>query len=559
MIKTNKRLNLFFVAVIALVLAASTLRAAELNVPNPFLNKLFVFSRTFLYIGAFSVWGFSVKQRIMQRQVQRFLTAVSVLMVFWIATREIKFRFVLSPAAIRYLWYSYYIPILFIPLMALFVSLSLGKAEGFHLPKKAALLYALPICLLALVLTNDYHQLAFSFPSEAAIWSEADYSYAPVFYLCVLWVAFCAICSLGIMLSKSRIPNSRQFLWVAIIPFAASLVYVLIYSLRLPFIMKYFGDVAVVDCLLFCAFFEICIQCRLIQSNSRYNDLFRASVKLPILITDKSFNIHFSSSGADEISKEDIVRAEEKPIIIDGKKRLSVIPVDGGFAVCAEDISALLRVRDELAAVQEELTERAALLELEYEKEQAYRKIEEQNKLYDLLQKSTQKRLNRIDFLVKEYQQENDEARKKRILAEIAVIGSYIKRRKDFVLSSYGAQLLSPAMLESAFAESFRSLSLLNIRGAGFVETEKPLMKAELLTRAYDFFEAVLETLLNEINYISASLSRVGGELRISIITDYDGGQTPEISLGEFEMARIINEDGTRFILPLYDGKEQEK
>lgn len=551
MIKTNKRLNMLFAAFFLIVLIAEVLRIAELNTASPFFNKLCVFGRTFLYIGTFSVWGFSVNQRIMQTQVRKFLTVISALMVFWIAVREIKFRFVISPAAIRYLWYSYYLPILFIPLLAVLVSLSLGKAEGFHLPKKTALLFIVPVCLFALVLTNDFHQLAFIFPQSEAIKSEAAYSYGIVFYLCVLWVTVCAICSLGFMLSESRIPNSRQHLWIAVIPFALALLYVFIYSLRLPVIMKYFGDVAAVDCLLFTGFFEICIQCGLIQSNSRYNDLFRASVKLPLLITDKAYHLRYACANAPSVGSEDIINAQSSPVIIDGKKRLSVFPIDGGYAVFAQDISSLLLARDELAAVREELTERGALLELEYKKEQEHRKIEEQNKLYDLLQRSTQERLNRIDLLVKEYKQENDEDKKKLILAEIAVIGSYIKRRKDFVLSSYGTKLLSPAMLESAFSESFRALSLLNIKGSVYIETDEPLIKAGLLTEAYDFFEAVLEALLNDIRYVSVSLSRVNGALRICITTDYEGALPEDISLDGFKGAKAVSEDGTRFILPL--------
>ena len=38
--------------------------------------------RSFLYIGLYIAWGFSVRKRVIQRQVRWYLTAVSVLMVF---------------------------------------------------------------------------------------------------------------------------------------------------------------------------------------------------------------------------------------------------------------------------------------------------------------------------------------------------------------------------------------------------------------------------------------------------------------------------------------------
>ena len=549
MIKTNNWIARLFAAAFAIAAVAVTLRAAELNVGFPFLNKLFVFLRTFFYISIFSMWGFSVNGRIMQTQARRFLACVSVLAVFWIAVREIKYRFVLSPVIIRYLWYSYYVPLLFVPLFALFVALSLGKAEDFRLPKKAALLYIPALCLLGLVLTNDFHKLAFVFPEGSAVWNDINYSYGFVFYLCVLWSALCALCALGAMLSKSRLPNSKRLIWAALIPFAAALAYVVIYSLRLPFVMKYLGDVAVVNCLFYMCFLEICIQCGFIQSNSRYNSLFRASEDLPVQITDRAFNPVFSSKSFEGFSRESLEKATHESIIIDGKTRLSTIPVDGGFAASAEDISAFMLAKERLAAVSEELTERNLLLQYELEKEQEHRKIEEQNKLYDLLQNSAQSRLNKIDLLVKEYQQETDEKKKTQLLAQIAVIGSYIKRRKDFVLSSYGTSKLSPAMLESAFAESFRALSLLGIKGAGYVEADESLTDAELLTRAYDFFETVAECVLSRAKYISASFSRINGTPRISVCTDCELGLLP-LQLSGFESAEIISEDGTRFILP---------
>ena len=66
---------------------------------------------------------------------------------------------------------------LFIPLLTVFVALSLGKPERFRLPSRTALLYIPTAALLLLVLTNDLHQLEFVFPPDAAVWGN-DYHYA---------------------------------------------------------------------------------------------------------------------------------------------------------------------------------------------------------------------------------------------------------------------------------------------------------------------------------------------------------------------------------------------
>ena len=38
---------------------------------------------------------------------------------------------VVAAAVLRHLWYLYYLPMLFIPLLAVFVAVSLGKLDGY--------------------------------------------------------------------------------------------------------------------------------------------------------------------------------------------------------------------------------------------------------------------------------------------------------------------------------------------------------------------------------------------------------------------------------------------
>ena len=82
----------------------------------------------------FSAWCYSLRIRIVQTQVRRYLVAISVLMVLWILLRSIKFS-IENTDAERWLWYFYYFPMLFIPMLSVFVSRSLGKGEDFRLPR----------------------------------------------------------------------------------------------------------------------------------------------------------------------------------------------------------------------------------------------------------------------------------------------------------------------------------------------------------------------------------------------------------------------------------------
>lgn len=141
--------------------------------------------RSFLYIGLFLAWGISLRRRVMQPQVRRLATGIAALMVFWIAERTVKYFFVTDPDVVRWLWYLYYLPMLVIPLLAVFVAASLGRSERYRLPRWTRLLY-LPVgALVALVLTNDFHQLVFVFPPEAAVWRDGDFSHAAGYFAAI--------------------------------------------------------------------------------------------------------------------------------------------------------------------------------------------------------------------------------------------------------------------------------------------------------------------------------------------------------------------------------------
>ena len=165
------------------VAAAAVLRQIGFCV-NEQLDQFFTILRAAIYIGLFVAWGISVRSRIIQPQVRRYLTAVSALMIFWMTVRSIRYSLEEALWVMRHLWYLYYLPMLFIPLLAVFIALSLGKPESFRLPKWTVLLYIPTAALLLLVLTNDLHQLVFVFPADAVVWMD-DYHYAIGYFLAV--------------------------------------------------------------------------------------------------------------------------------------------------------------------------------------------------------------------------------------------------------------------------------------------------------------------------------------------------------------------------------------
>ena len=113
--KRGLGIGLLVAAVIVLAVAARAVTRGHRDAPY-FLPVSLL--RSFLYIGLMAGWAISIRQRIVQTQVRRYLTAIALLCAFWLCVRTVKYFFAVHPAAVRYLWYGYYFPMLFLPLLA---------------------------------------------------------------------------------------------------------------------------------------------------------------------------------------------------------------------------------------------------------------------------------------------------------------------------------------------------------------------------------------------------------------------------------------------------------
>lgn len=549
-ISNLKKYRTFFCAALA-VIAAAALRQIGYHV-NGQLDLFCIILRTSIYIGLFAAWGISVSNRIIQPQVRRYLVSISVLMGFWIAVRGIKYLLDTCAWLMRYLWYLYYLPMLFIPLMALFVAFVLGKPDNFRLSKWMNLLYIPTAVLLLLILTNDLHQLAFRFPENAVVWMN-DYRYGIVYFLAVGWMVLCALTALVTMLIKCRISRSRRVLSMPFVPIIMALLYGVCYIFHAPWLRLIAGDMTVVYCLLFAAVLESCIQCGLIQANTRYEELFSKASDIPAQITDNEYSICLASKDAQQISVEQMREAEKEPVMLSDGKRLHNMPIHGGHAIWTEDISELLSLRAKLENIREELADRNGLLQLEYEREKEHKVVEEQNRLYDLLQRSTQTQIDKISRMVSQYQNSADPEEKKRLLSQIAVLGSFIKRRKDMILCIDSTPTIPESKLSGALGESYRSFSPMNVQGRYLVNTGKEYQQGEILALAYDFFEDTVEATLDSLRSIDVRVTSVKGKPRISILADGDGDLSA--LLQKYPSASVCKEtDETELLLPLEGG-----
>ena len=547
--KLNLKKHRAFFCVAFAVTAAAVLRQIGFQVEAPF-NWLFSFFRSVIYIMLFAAWGISVCRRIIQPQVRRYLNAISALMVFWVTARTLRHLFAETPWALRHLWYLYYLPMLFIPLLALFVALSLGKPDNFRLPKWTALLYIPTAALLLLVLTNDLHQLVFRFPEDAVVWMN-EYRYGIVYFPVVGWMVLCALTALVIMLVKCRVPNSRKVLVLPFVPVVLSVIYGALYIFQLPWLRLIAGDVTVVFCLLIAATLESCIQCGLIQSNTHYNDLL-LSCTLRVQLTDPEYQRLLSSRSAEPIPLQIMRQTETGPVRLDGGLRLSGAPVRGGHVLWTEDVSELLEVLEELQDVKDSLEDNNALLRAEYTLKAREAHIAEQDRLYNIIQRETAPRIKLLAELTDAFETMGDEAQRKQILGKMAVIGAYLKRRSNLIFLADKTPLFQEKELHLTFGESMDNLELCGITCGLLSELEGPV-EARQLMKMYDLFEEIVERSIDTMSTITVWIGPADGALRITINTDSAADLSPLVSDsvsalrdedGEWQLSMVLDAGG---------------
>lgn len=493
--------------------------------------------RTLIYIGLLAAWGISVQTRIIQTQVRRYLLAIAGLMLLWLTLRTVKYN-TYHMTAERFLWYGYYLPMLFIPVLAVLVALSLGKPENYRLPKWTHFLYLPSALLFLLVLTNDLHQLVFFFPT--GVLSTREYDYGIGYYVVLAWMVLCAAAALVIILAKCRIPQSRRYLWLPVVPFALALGYCAAYIKGVYWVWLLAGDLTVSMCLIITAIFESCIQCSLIQSNTHYAELFHAST-IGALITDRDFSVACAAENARSVDSQTLMAAAESPVVTADGIRISEAPIRWGHVFWEDDISPMLAVLKELDATREELQSYGSILQAENAQKARRKKLEEQERLYRAMQEKAAAPAVRLSNLAKALQGVQDADAARFLLWKMTVIGAYLKRRSNLIFLADRDGMVPVSEVALCLNESMDNLRLYVRRCASRLDFEGEL-RLETAAALYDFFEAAIELAMDDLSGAAANVTRKEDACVLSLMLQCGTDLT---SLrAAYPDASVENEDG---------------
>lgn len=466
----------------------------------------------FLYAAMILLWERIMVSRILRKQSKKYFRMVAFLMIGYLGARTLKYEILYDNlVAIKYIRYVYYFFSINMIHLVFFISLMIAKSEREPISNWWHLLWIPTEALVLLVLTNDFHGLAFR--NDVPLGVKA---YGPLFFIILVYTAALTVGSLVLALRASRLMRSP---WPVILPLFLMLLWILytfLYISNAPFFtyIKVAIASAEFNVLILILFVEALVFTRLIPSNRGYDKFLRLS-SLNIGIMDMDDNIVFAPKEGPVVTPKMIHEAMGKASRLDKDTLLESAKITGGMSFWFIDLKELNSLKKQLYALNDSLMSENELLTADKDLRERMAKLEEQNEIRSYIDSRLSDKFNRLKEIMKSLPE--DEEAFERAMKEACVTSAYIKRYSNLFLLSKSDRMIALAELGLAFTESLNYLSLSGVRTNISWQGEGAL-DIDLSLSIYEVFQSIIEANYHGLRSVDVSL--VNGDLGISIDAD---------------------------------------
>lgn len=494
----------------------------------------------FLYTAMILLWDRIMESRILRTQSKKYFMMVTFLMIGYLAVRTLKYEILYDNlVAIKYARYIYYFFSLNIIHLVFFISLMIAKSEHEPISNWWHLLWIPTESFVILVLTNDFHGLAFSTDVPLGVWA-----YKPLFYIIVLYAAILTIASLVSAL-RASMSLSPWSLALPILPMLLWILYTFSYVINKDFFVYIKTAIASAEfnVLIIILFIEALVFTRLIPSNRGY-DKFLSLSSLNIGIMNMDGDIVFAPKEGPSVTPDMIRASMGKARKVDEDTYLESAKIKGGMSFWFIDLKELNSLKKQLYALNESLMSENELLSADKKLKEKMAKLEEQNEIRSYIDSRLSDKFNFLKIVMDNLPE--DEEAFERALKRACITSAYIKRYSNLFLLSKKDKNIAMAELGLAFTESLNYLSLsgvvtrINWQSEGALDIDAALAIYEVFQRIlevnYHALKAVDVNLVNDDEVViktSADKLRTTGMVieGLDMLEDLEGGLW-RISLG---------------------------
>lgn len=468
------------------------------------------------------LWWRLMRRRFVRREVLVICSLIVALLLLLLFTQTFKYEFVLNGTALsRYLWYAYYVPISFVPTLLFLSTLYMGRQQNEAIDRRWYLLLVVPAILSTLILTNDFHQLAFRFDNDltVGVYNESEYSHNVVFYAVWVWAALMAISCL--LVTRRTFARAKLSL-TTVMPFLVIVLMVCLLPLfgpvtHIPALRTAF-EFPDITCILSVAFMEAMVMAGFVPVNEGYGAIWQAS-SLRGGFVDSHGNLVNVAQNAPIVTPAQVEQALDQPVLLAGGDDLLVAHrVVGGTAFWVRDLSAVHALKRRLEDVGDSLAQEHSMLEAENKLVQSREALAQRQTLVEHVVENTAGQLATLEAMLDSMPEDGEEFLV--AMHRAAVFAAYIKRCANLTLLGEGG-LVDTRELALALGESAECLRSLGAEVELHLDPVGKILASDAL-RAYAAFEEAVEESLMSLSRVCISIRHVNEvlEMRCELTAD---------------------------------------
>ena len=447
-----------------------------------------------IYMSIVTLWVAFLLRRSMQKGISYSAFFTGVILNGWALVRLIKYQVVINEVLSRYLWYTYYIFQLSLPLIILWMAWAIDKPKDETFPPKWWRGLAILIgALIILVFTNDLHGLVFQLDLSRPNWA-IDYSYGYGYYVILFTCMINIAVAFLIMLKKSiKSPRKKAFIFPLGV-FILFGIYNYKYIIRDPFVFE--TDLAIVTGIFVMLMFESSIRSGLIPVNTKYIDIFERS-PLKIQILNKTKQVKIASALATPISNEAIEKAialSPVPVLQEDESLLFANPISGGYALWSEDVSEIQHLHREIQQSTEKLTEANAMLAEEEKIKRLISERKAKQQLMEQLETEIAKNMEKLSRMIENLECSENHSKE---TTRVGLLLCYIKRRCNLFFKEKEMHSTDGGELILYIEELCEIAKYSDVKIVAINEIKRNL-PVRYMTLFYDFFYTIADLAVQE-------------------------------------------------------------
>ena len=384
---------------------------------------------SYVLVFVFVIWYTFSYYRIYDKKIKSIAILIFSLCFSWIM---LKYLMDLSNSITfsRYCWYLYFLPIIFISYLFFVMCTQIFPMKFTYKYIIYILLGIISFAFLILVVTNDIHQLVFSFDNGFKT-SIYETTRMPLFYIIVVYCILLIIASMAQFFFGTIKRNTLNQFILPFLILVIILIYSVLYLIDFPliFIYDFLSDVSFIYNLFFILLFESFMSNGLIQNNGQYilhfNECF-----LPIKIVDNNNELMFVNARFDESS---YLNQDNE------NKKFNEKYINGGKVIVEEDISKLIKLYEKLNKHINELVKGNEILLKRKDISEEEAMLKARKDLYKEIEIAISKKSKEISFLISILPDEITNANKKyamNIISKIRLRIGYLKQKCLLILQT---------------------------------------------------------------------------------------------------------------------------